>query len=281
MTPHFHLLPTLNTSVACYEGGNSSGPPLLLLHGNSLASAATYSALWADPALAHFRLLAFDWPGCGASPRAAPEAGLYGLTGLRRVLPAVWQALELQGALVVAHSLAGHILLDVLDELTALGPVRGALLVGTPPLRDAADLATAFRPDPRLGSLFTAEVSEAQTEELIDVMLHPAQRPAHAAALRQALRQSDPAFRAALAADIGAGLFVDELAALTHSSVPLTLAQGEADGVINAAYFAGLPGGFPLHLLPEAGHLPMLEQPIAFSRLVQAMAAATAPAEIQ
>lgn len=280
MTPRLLALPALGSALACYEGGDPAGPPLLLLPGNSLSAASTYGALWADPALAGFRLLALDWPGCGASPWVSPaQHGLYGLRGLRRVLRAAGAALPLAGALVVAHSLAGHLLLDVLADLP---PLRGALLVGTPPLADAASLGAAFRPDPRAAGLFGAALTPAALADLLALLLHPAHHAAHAPALAAALRQSDPAFRTALSADIAAGHLVDEVAVLRDTRLPLALALGAADGLIDAAYFAGLPAaparwGSALTLLAGAGHLPMLETPTAFGALLLAFAAATAP----
>lgn len=273
MTPALLALPALGCEIACYEAGPATGPALLLLPGNSLSCASTYSVLWADPALAHFRLVAFDWPGCGASPWADPAA--YGLRGLRRVLLAAWETLHLAGTLVVAHSLAGHVVLDVLNQLAA---VRDALLVGTPPL-NAARLGTAFFPDPRMSRFYEAQLSPDALDSLADLMLPSAHRPAHAAVLRQALQQTDPAFRTALAADIGAGHVVDEVAVLGRTAVPLAFAQGEAEAVVDPAYFATLPAPFArwgpaLHRLGGAGHLPMLETPVAFRRLLLDFAAA-------
>lgn len=277
MTPTLYSLAApLNCQLAVYETGTPTGPPLLLLPGNSLSVASTYSALWNDPALTSFRVVAFDWPGCGASPWA-PAA--YGLSGLRQVLLAAWAALHLPGALVVAHSLAGHVLLDV---LAGLPQVRGALLVGAPPVADAASLAAAFGTDPRMGYFYQAELPPTALEELLAFMLVSPLAPEPAGALRQALVQSDPAFRTTLGASLATGNLLDEVAIAAATPVPLAFAQGTAEALVQAAYFDTLPAspsrfGPPLHLLPGAAHLPMLETPAAFVQLVLALAAATAP----
>ncbi|NML68011.1 alpha/beta hydrolase [Hymenobacter sp. RP-2-7] len=260
-------------TVAVYDSG-SSGPVLLLLAGNSLSSASTYGALWAEPALAGYRRVAFDWPGCGASPWAP---AWYGLEAPARVLALVVATLDLPATVVVGHSLGGHLALHALPRLPL---VRGLLLVGTPPLGAAADFAHAFLPEPRMGLLYQAELSDAELAQLLPALLQPAAPASQQAPLAEALRQSDPAFRPALAAAIGAGV-PDEQAILRATAVPVAFALGEADALVSAAYLGATAAptrwGALVHLVAGAGHTPMLETPAAFATLLAEFAAAVLP----
>lgn len=259
-------------TVALYDSGGA-GPVLLLLAGNSLSS-STYDALWSEPALAGYRRVAFDWPGCGASPWAP---AWYGLAAPARVLELVAATLDLPPTVVVGHSLGGHLALHALHRLPT---VRGLLLVGTPPLGAAADFATAFRPEPRMGLLYQADLSDAELTQLLPALLRPRVPAELQALLAHALRQSDPAFRPALAAAIGHGV-PDEHAILQATTLPVAFALGEADALVSADYLRAVAApsrwGLPLHLLAEAGHTPMLETPAAFADLLAAFAGAVLP----
>jgi pimeloyl-ACP methyl ester carboxylesterase len=82
---------------------HGSGPPLLLLHGVSLSAAA-----WAPlfPGLSGRRLLAVDLPGHGLSDPAGYRRG-HVRQHARELLDDIFDALELDEAPVVAHSLGG------------------------------------------------------------------------------------------------------------------------------------------------------------------------------
>lgn len=100
MLPILLPLPGTGITVATYEGGDSNGPPVFFLHGNSLA-ADTFGRQWQEPALQRFRLVAMDLPGHGHSP-AAP--GHYSVPAMRAVVQAAMQALGVAHAVAVGHS---------------------------------------------------------------------------------------------------------------------------------------------------------------------------------
>ena len=264
LTPTRLALPA-GLTVAVYDTGGPK-PAVVLLPGNSLSVEATYGALAAEPALADFRLVAFDWPGCGASPW---NAAWYGPVQLMSVLRQVLAALAVPACVVVGHSLGGHLALGALPQLPQ---VRGLLLSGTPPVGSAADLGAAFRPDPRMGYLYQAHLTEAELAELVPALLRSNAPAALQAGVKSALRLSDPAFRTVLASEIGAGNLADELAVLRHTAVPVALAHGADDALVSEAYLhqVAVPSrwGAPVHVFGEAGHMPMLETPAAFAALL-------------
>ncbi|RZK61949.1 MAG: alpha/beta hydrolase [Hymenobacter sp.] len=224
--------------------------------------------------MAGYRRVAVDWPGCGASPWAP---AWYGLAAPARVLEVLAVALALPATVVVGRSLSGHLALHALLHLPA---VRGLLLVGTPPLGTAADFAAAFHPEPRIGLLYQAELSDAEVAQLLPALLRPGAPAGPQALLIHALRQSDPAFRPALAAAIDAGV-PDEQAILRATTVPVAFALGKTDALVSADYLRAVVApsrwSMPLHVLAEAGHTPMLEAPAAFADLLATFAGAVLP----
>jgi pimeloyl-ACP methyl ester carboxylesterase len=266
-------LPAFGLSLHSYESGNPAGPLVVFVPGNSLG-ADLYRAQLAAAELQAFRLVALDLPGQGLSPHAP---ALYGPARLGQVLVAALEALQSsQPALVVGHSYGGNLLLEELPQLVGL---RGLLLLGAPPVGGPSDLAAAFRLD-ATGQLFYApELSAAQAEAVAAWCLRAA-APAHERALVAAdLLRADGALRTALAAYIGGGQLRDERAHVAKTPVPLAFATGEQERGLDFAYFDTLAAptrwGTPLHLLPDAAHLPFLENPAAFNRLLLAFAAAT------
>lgn len=270
LQPVFLPLPRIGLTLATYESGISTGPPLLFIHGNSLA-ASIFQRQWAAPALQAFRLVALDLPGHGQSPDA-PE--WYAPARLRQVLVAAIRALGCEQALVVAHSYGGHLVLDSLSELPDL---QGLLLVGTPPVSTAADLAAAFRLNETGGLLYAATISPAQAAALARYCLRADCADEEVAILEAALSRADGRMRTSLAASIGAGELADEVGLVQTTAVPLAFVQGQEEAMLNPEYFAFLSApsrwGAPLLLVPGAGHLPFLENPTAFNILLVDFAA--------
>jgi pimeloyl-ACP methyl ester carboxylesterase len=89
----------------CYrEAGPPDGPPVVLLHGGS-SNSATWGRLAAALAAFGHRVIAPDLRGHGASSRT----GTYPLAGFRDDVLGVMDALALDEAAVVGHSLGGHV----------------------------------------------------------------------------------------------------------------------------------------------------------------------------
>ncbi|SMB88089.1 alpha/beta hydrolase fold [Hymenobacter roseosalivarius DSM 11622] len=275
MRPVFLALPELSLRVATYEGGNPMGPPLLFVHGNSLA-ASTFQRQWTAPELQAFRLVALNLPGHGQSPDA-PE--WYSPPRLRQVLVAAIRALRCEQALIVGHSYGGHLLLDALPELSHL---RGLLTVGTPPVSTPTDLAAAFRLSETGGLFYAPSLTADQVTALARYCLRPTSPDDEVALLAAALGRADGRMRTALAASIAASELADEVGLVRATSVPLAFILGEKEAMLAPDYFASLLmptcWGEAVQIVPRAGHLPFLENPTAFNALLLAFAAHTSPA---
>jgi pimeloyl-ACP methyl ester carboxylesterase len=267
-------LPTFEIALHTYEAGDLAGPLVVFVPGNSMG-ADLFQAQLQAPELQAFRLVALDLPGQGLSPRVP---ALYSPARLGAVLVAALGALaQGQAALVVGHSYGGNLLLE---ELPRLPWLRGLLLLGAPPV-GTADLAAAFRLDATGQLLYAPELSAAQADALAAWCLRTNAPAAELALVAADLLRADGRVRTDLAAYIGGGHLRDERAHAAATPVPLAFATGEQERALDFAYFDKLAAptrwGAPLHLLPEAGHLPFLENPTAFNQLLLAFAAATAP----
>lgn len=271
----FVALPAVGLTVAVHEAGDPAGPPVFLLHGNSLSASSFERQLMAFE-LRQFRLVALDLPGHGQSPNAP---GHYTIGGMKDVVVAVVLALGLANALAVGHSYGGHLLLEALPELPAL---RGLLAIGAPPVSTDADFQAAFRFDETALLFYAPSLSPSQVQALARFCLRPGAPAAEVAPLAAALARADGQARTALAASIAAGGLAAEVGYVAHTAVPLALAAGEYDTALNFAYFDALtaPSRWekPLHQIPAAGHTPFLENPAAFNQLLLRFLAATGPA---
>ncbi|HSM94134.1 MAG TPA: alpha/beta fold hydrolase [Anaeromyxobacteraceae bacterium] len=235
---------------------DGQGPPLLMLHGWAMASAAM--APLAKRLAAGHRVIRYDLRGHGGSA-AAPTATV---DDHAADLVALAAAIPIERGLVVAWSLGVQVLLRALPSLGRR--VAGAVLVaGTPrftcaddwphglPARQVDVLAARFRRDPaRTRGRFLAD------------LLTPGEREAFGSDRLAALDAAMPL------PDEGAALAgLDQLATadlrgeLAAVDLPVLLLHGEADPICPAgasrAAAAAIPGA-RLSLLQGAGHAPFL-----------------------
>jgi pimeloyl-ACP methyl ester carboxylesterase len=174
---------------------HGSGPPLVLLHGVSL-SAAAWTPLFT--ALSGWRVLAVDLPGHGLSDPASYRTG-HVRQGARELIDDIFDALGLDQASVVGHSLGGMLALwyaaaggERISRLVAIGEpavalpgVRVRMPLSLLTVRGLG-LAVLRTPSPRpvyrrllAQGLGRAEVAAAP-DSLIDVLRLSARRPGNA-----------------------------------------------------------------------------------------------------
>jgi pimeloyl-ACP methyl ester carboxylesterase len=174
---------------------SGGGPPLILLHGVSLSAAA-----WAPlfNALSDYRLLAVDLPGHGLSEPAGYRRG-HVRQHARELIDDILDALELDEAPVVGHSLSGMFALwyaatgaERISRLVAMGEPAVALpgvrvrMPLSPLTVRGLGVAVLRSPSPRpiyrrmlVQGLGRAEVAAAP-ESLIDALRLSGRRPENA-----------------------------------------------------------------------------------------------------
>lgn len=251
-----------------------SGPPALLVHGNS-SSARAFQKQLDGPLGAEFRLYAIDLPGHGASENAPDPAATYSLPGFARVLVQVAQQLAVTNAVFAGWSLGGHIVLEASGQLP---DAAGFCIFGTPPLAYPPAMDQAFLPDPAMAILFKEELSEEEVELRVAGMFQPdSDLPG---VFFEDVRRSDGRFRAALLASLETVGFADEVQIVAQLNKPLAVFHGARERVVNGDYIAGLP--MPtlwrgaVQQIADAGHTPQWEAQVAFDALLGAFLRETA-----
>jgi pimeloyl-ACP methyl ester carboxylesterase len=145
------------------------------------------------------------------------------------------------------------------------------MTIGTPPLSDVPSMARAFKNDPSVGALFTAEVSPAQAKAVARA-LWGAKAPAPPYLARTILA-TDPRARGTLGRSLSEDSLSSEVATIAALPFPVAILLGERDGLVDADYVRALPipnawRALPL-ILQGSGHCPMLDAPGGFERLAE------------
>ena len=228
-----------------FEERGNSGRPILVLHGGAgpqsvvgLASALSRRA----------RVLVPTHPGFEGEPR--PE-WFDSIDDLAFAYLDLLERLDLRNVLVIGSSMGGWIASAMaLRDTTRLG---GLVLI------DAGGIRVEGHP--------IADVSSLTPDELSALSFHnPAAFRVDPATVSPAQAETRAAnFRALYVYDQGQGMGDPKLRRrLGRVRIPVLVVWGESDGVIDPEYGRAYAQAFPdasFHLIPEAGHLPQIEQP--------------------
>lgn len=231
------------------------GPPVLLIHGWAMSSAALQPLA---SRLAGRRTLRYDLRGHGRSPASASAT----LDDHAADLAGLLEALALEEVLVVAWSLGAQVLLRSLPAARAR--LRGAVLIGATPrftLCDGWSHGLPARQVEVLAQRFRRDPARTRSRFLADMLAAPERDRLGAAGLA-ALDASMPL------PDDGAALAGLEILAtadlreeLPTIALPILLLHGAADPICvpgaSSAMADAIPGARRI-ALPDAGHAPFL-----------------------
>jgi pyruvate dehydrogenase E2 component (dihydrolipoamide acetyltransferase) len=241
------------------ELGSGDGVPLLLLHG---FGADLNSWMFTQPALADGRrTIALDLPGHGGS---AKDVGSGDAGALTAAVEAALPVLDLARVHLVGHSMGGAVAASLaarrpdrvaslsLIAAAGLGPeINAAFIdgfVGAARRRDVEAVLRLLVHDPAL-------VSRTMVEDV----LRYKRLDGVTAALETIARAWFPGGRQTL----------DLVAAVTGLPLPAQLIWGRDDRIIPVAHAEALAARLPVHILPEAGHLPHMEKSGAVNALIR------------
>ena len=248
---------TLTTSageVALTLTERGTGRPVLLLHGGAGPDSV---GGFAEQLAARFpyRVLTPVHPGFGGTPR---PAALDSVRKLADVYRALLGELGLTDVIVVGNSIGGWIG----SELALAAPDQ----VGSLVLIDAVGVASAQHPAVDFFSLTFAQIAKLS-------WANPEGHEIDLSVLTDAQRAVAAGNRVALQVYGGTTMNDPGLAArLAGITVPTQVIWGEADGIATPVYgkefTAAIPGA-AFSLVPDAGHLPHLENPEAVLALLQ------------
>jgi pimeloyl-ACP methyl ester carboxylesterase len=250
---------------ALHYEARGAGRPLVLLHGFPFSSESFWPQLDAPPP--GCRLLVPDHRGFG---RSAPGDGPSTMEALADDVLALMDALGLPQALIGGVSMGGYVAL----ALTRRDPGRVAGLVLIDTQSSADDEAGRARRE-----AVARDVETTGAGPLVDAMLPRLLAPHADAAVRarlEALMRAQPP-AAIAAASRGMATRADARDILSRFGGPCLVVVGEHDVITppdKARAMAALVPQARLEVIPEAGHLPNLEQPAAFARAMEAFLAA-------
>lgn len=239
------------------------GQLLLLVHGFPFNAAMWRPQLEGLGATAH--MLAPDLPGFGDSP--APD-GPASMQGYAEDCVAVLDALDILEPVAVAGlSMGGYVALALARHF----PERvGALVLAS--TRMGADSPEGKANRDKAIAKVEAEGVEALVADMHPKLLAPqtyTERPEVAKQLKEIMLASSAA--GAVAALAAMRDRPDAAGVLAALEVPVLIVHGEADGVIppaEAQAMAAVQPAAQVALIPNAGHLPNLEQPEVFNRVL-------------
>lgn len=251
--------------IAVYQN-RVRGLPIIFVHGNSL-SASTFTLQFNSTSLNHYRLIAFDLPGHGESERSKNPEQDYSPITFIKILVELCTKLNAANAVLVGHSLGGHIALNALEYLPN---VRGLVTFGATPLTVPPRLDLAYFPNSLLGLIFKPDLSHKEMEQVASGFVA---KGAHVPSeINDSIGCTDPLVRLYVGKVLTSGQTNDEVKIISSRKVPFAIFHGEGDQLVDANYFNLLPRELlwkeQIHLIPNAGHAPQLENPVVFNSLL-------------
>jgi pyruvate dehydrogenase E2 component (dihydrolipoamide acetyltransferase) len=238
------------------------GTPIVFLHG---FGGDLNNWMFNQPDLAAARATyALDLPGHGASTKQVADPSV---AGLARTVLAFLDAVDIERAHLVGHSLGGAIALALgLDEP---GRVASLTLVASAGLGPEINMeyiegfiGSTGRRDikPHLEKLF-ADPSLVNRDMIDDILKF------------KRLDGVEAALRAIAGAAFAGGRQATVLRdRLGEVKVPVQAIVGAKDQIVPPAHAEGLPGSVRVHKLEDAGHMPHLEKAGDANRIIGAVA---------
>lgn len=231
----------------CTDAAPPPPIPLVLIHG-----AGAVGQIWQNQLLAFPRAIAPDLPGhpSGAGFSTVPDMAAWLLEYLaeRRI----------SGCVLGGYSVGGAVVLEA--ALTAPERFRGIVLIAT---------GARLRVRQEFFDLLAGDY-EAAVEELLRWWFTPAAAPRVIERARSALRMISPAV---VHDDFWAAHWFDAMDRVGAITLPALILCGEEDRltpVKHSEYLHRQIAGSHLVIIPNAGHLVVLEQPRAINEAIAA-----------
>jgi pimeloyl-ACP methyl ester carboxylesterase len=235
-----------------------SGRPILILHGGG--GPQTVAGLAAGLSKAH--VLVPTHPGFAGEPR--PE-WFDSIDDLALAYLDLLERLDLHDVLVIGSSMGGWIASAMALRDTSRR-LRGLVLI------NAAGIQVEGHPVTDISNLTPDELSALSFHNPAPFRVDPATVTPEQIEARKANGRTLAVY------DQGLGSTDPKLRRLKRVSIPVLVVWGESDRVFDSEYGRAYAGSFPnarFELIPEAGHLPQIEQPERLLPLVRKFAIST------
>ncbi|MGV6876425.1 alpha/beta fold hydrolase [Pseudochelatococcus sp. B33] len=231
------------------------GFPVVFIHGNS-ACRQVFRKQIASPLLDGYHLITFDLPGHGDSDDASDRERTYTRPGLADLVEELLGKLDINDAAIVGASLGGHIAIEMLARS---GIPRGLFLMGTPAV--GTNMAEGFIGNPLNGLASQGRLSSREAERFARAVFGAD----FELFMQMAIERTDREFRNTLFAAARRQAGVNQREALTSTSIPTAIVNGENDRIINLDYVDSVPYANlwrgKCFRIPHASHSPFWETP--------------------
>lgn len=237
---------------SAYQGGDGERPTVVLVHGAGGTHLYWPSEVRRTPG---YRVLAVDLPGHGKSA----GRGFQSIEAYVEALLGWMQAIPLHQAVFVGHSMGGAIALSMAldhgEHVSALG-----LLGSGARLRVHPEFLQRTANDTTLQSAIAMIVAQSFSDQAPERLVELATR--RMAETRRTVLHGD-----FIACDV-----FDEMERLEEIDKPCIVITGEQDRLTPTRYAQYLADSLPnaeLHVVPQAGHMVMLEKPQQVANLLK------------
>jgi len=260
-----YVLQTSHAAISVSESGGS-GPPVLLVHGNSSCKEIFRNQL-DGPIGRRWRLIAIDLPGHGRSANARNPERSYSMPGYADMAVEVLDILGVTRFAVLGWSLGGHIGLEM---FTRHAGMAGLLATGTPPVPLTLDgIKAGFHFSEHMGLVSQVVFTEDEAQSFANDTAGP--NAPYEPFLLDAVRRCDGRARALMIGAAVSGWGTDQLRLVETLDRPLAIVSGADEPFVNNAYlqsikYANLWDG-RVHILPGLGHAVFWEAPQTFDPL--------------
>jgi len=247
--------------------GNKSKPAIIFIHGASISSDFWYPQLDDKNLTENFCLYAFDLPGYGKSQKATEPENNYSLKGLGKITVEIINTLSLKEYIIVSLSLSGNVIGECVEDLKGC---KGIFLTGSSLLGKDFPVSSLIIVHPYLHLLTAESAKDIEVENYAThIMLKPDEKRTNLFVYNW--QNADPAFRKRIGKVLAENDYSDEVANLKESKIPLALVYGKEEASVKPLYLqdAGFKlWGNKIHLIENAGHLPNIDNPEEFNRLL-------------
>ncbi len=260
-----YVLPTSHAAIAVTESGGS-GPPVLLIHGNSSCKEIFRNQL-EGPIGRRWRVIAIDLPGHGRSANARNPQRSYSMPGYADMAVEVLDILGVTRFAVLGWSLGGHIGLEMFPRHAGMA---GLLATGTPPVPLSLDgMKRGFYLGDHMGLVAQEMFNAEEVQAFAEATAGP--KAPYEPFLRDSVRRCDGRARALMIGAVLAGWGIDQLHLVETLDKPLAIVSGADEPFINNAYLQSIRYKHlwdgRVHILPGLGHAVFWEAPQTFDPL--------------
>ncbi|MEM9012435.1 MAG: alpha/beta fold hydrolase [Pseudomonadota bacterium] len=249
------------------DEGETEGPPILMIHGNSACKEAFLHQFAAFRG--RRRLIAFDLPGHGASPNADPERS-YNIPAYADIAEDVLKAEGAAAPVILGWSLGGYVAL----ELTARDPeaYTGLAITGTSPLNVVPeDFARGYDASSHVVLAGKQFLTGAERRRFAGSATAPLS--AESAFMHENIDRTDGRTRYYMLTKLAVVDWPRQMRMLRDGTIPFAILNGDNDPFLNHNYIAGLSygaiwTGAPLDI-PNGRHAPFFNKHADFNEALR------------